>query len=401
MSRISRYTAIPVLILVVGLVLALMLVASRKTPPRQKRVWLGPLVEAVPVSAADVPVTVHGTGTVRARISVQLVPQVSGRIVEVHPAMTAGGFFRAGEPLVVIESTDYELAVRRAEAAVERARVQLQQAEAQAEVARREWDRIHPGEEPSSPLVLRIPQLEQARAELHAAEADLETARLNLERTRLSLPFDGRVVTKSADLGQYVTPGQPVATVYGSRSMEIPVPLRDSELAWIDVPGPGRDASRGAEVTVTAEFAGREHTWKGRVTRTEGQVDPATRMVHVVVEVDDPFAEGRPALMPGMFVRVAIHGHTLENAFVIPRHAVHEGGVAWVAREGRLRLTPVRVARFDRDLAVITGGLADGDLVVTSQLEVVTDGMKIRVVAPGEGAGRGTRAPDTPGGAAA
>ncbi len=384
MSGLPKRIAVPVLIVATGIVLAVLLVASRKTPPRQKREWKGPLVEAVTVHPEEVGVTVHGTGTVRARISVQLIPQVSGRIVEVHPAMTAGGFFRAGEPLAVIEATDYELAVRRAEAAIERARVQLQQAEAESTVARREWDRIHPGEEPVSPLVLRIPQLEQARAELHAAEADLETARLNLERTRLSLPFDGRVVAKNADVGQYVTPGQPVATVYGSHSMEIPVPLRDSELAWIDVPGPGRTGTPGSEVTVTAEFGGGEHTWDGRVTRTEGEVDLATRMVHVVVEVDEPFAEGRPALMPGMFVHVAIHGHPLEGAFVIPRHAVHEGSVAWVAREGRLRLTPVEVARYDRDLALVTGGLSDGDRVVTSQLEVVTDGMKIRITTPAE-----------------
>jgi len=396
MSGLSKRIAIPALIVAAGIVLAILLVAGRTTPERTTREWQGPLVEAVTVHPEDVAVTVHGTGTVRARISVQLIPQVSGRIVEVHPAMTAGGFFRAGEPLAVIESTDYELAVRRAEAAVERARVQLQQAEAESSVARREWDRIHPGEEPTSPLVLRIPQLEQARAELHAAEADLETARLNLERTRLSLPFDGRVVTKSADVGQYVTPGQPVATVYGSHSMEIPVPLRDSELAWIDVPGPGGTTTPGSAVTVTADFAGREHTWEGRVTRTQGEVDLATRMVHVVVEVDEPFAEGRPALMPGMFARVAIHGHPLEGTFVVPRHAVHEGGVVWVAREGRLRLRPVEVARYDRDLALVTSGLADGDVVVTSQLEVVTDGMKIRVAMSGEGSGEPAATPGGP-----
>ncbi|HHQ48711.1 MAG TPA: efflux RND transporter periplasmic adaptor subunit [Acidobacteria bacterium] len=378
-----KRVAVPLLIVVAGFVIAFLLISSRKTPPRVRQPYLGPLVEAVTVHPVDHPVIVHGDGTVRARIRVQLIPQVAGRIVEVHPALAAGGFFRAGEALVTLDPRDYQAAVQRAEAAVEQAKVQLEQAEAESKVARQEWDRIHPGEKPSSPLVLRIPQVEQARAQLEAARADLATARLNLERTRLSLPFDGRVVSKNADVGQYVGPGQAVATVYGSHVMEIPVPLRDAELEWLDVPTPG-SGRPGSPVTVSAQFAGALHRWKGHISRTEGEVDLATRMVHVIVEVDEPFARRTAPLVPGMFVHVAISGRTLEGAFVIPRQALHDGRTVWLAREGKLRFVPVNVARFDGATALVTEGLSDGDVVITSQLEVVTDGMKIRV-AGGEG----------------
>ncbi len=374
-----KRVAVPLLILAVAVLIAALLISGRKTPPRVRQPYLGPLVDGVTVHPEDHPVTVHGDGTVRAKIRVQLIPQVAGRIVEVHPALAAGGFFRAGEALVVIDPRDYEAAVQRAKAAVQQARVQLDQNEAEARVARQEWERIHPGEKPSSPLVLRIPQVEQARAQLEAAKADLATAKLNLERTRLSLPFDGRVVSKNADIGQYVSPGQAVAAVYGSHVMEIPVPLQDAELQWFSVPGPGRTGATGSRVTVSANFAGGTHRWRGHVARTEGEVDLATRMVHVVIEVDEPFADHTAPLVPGMFVHVAIAGRTLENAYVIPRHAVHEGDTVWVAREGKLLFVPVTVARYEGGSALVTRGLSDGDVVVTSQLEIVTDGMKVRV----------------------
>jgi len=385
-----KRVGLPLLILAIGIVIAFVLVSSRKTPPRTRQPYLGPLVDGMTVHPVDHSVMVHGDGTVRARVRVNLIPQVAGRIVTVHPALAAGGFFHAGEALVVIDPRDYEAAVQRADAAVQQAKVQLERDEAEARVARQEWERIHPGEEPSSPLVLHIPQVEQAKAQLEAARADLATARLNLERTRLSLPFDGRVVSKSADVGQYVSPGQPVATVYGSHVMEIPVPLRDAELGWFDVPAADARDSRGSSVTVSAQFAGKSHRWRGHVARTEGEVDLATRMVHVVVEVDEPFADETAPLVPGMFVHVAIAGKTLENAFVIPRHAVHDGGTVWVVRGGQLRFVPVTVARYEGGSALVTDGLADGDVVVTSQLEVVTDGMKVRVAPDGTKAAAGS-----------
>ncbi len=378
-----RRVAVPVLIVAAGVAVAVILATSRKAPERRRQPRLGPLVEAIRVHPGTVPVIVTGNGTVRAKVSTQLIPQVAGRIVSLHPALVAGGFFRAGEVLVTIDPADYELAVKRAQATVTRAEVQLELARADARIAAREWERSHPGQEPPSPLVVKKPQLQQAEAELAAARADLEKARLDLARTRLSLPFDGRVVSKSADVGQYVAPGQTVATVYGTAVMEIPVPLQDADLAWFAIPG--RPGGRGARAEVSALFGGRRRHWRGRVVRTEGEIDPQTRMVHVVVEVAQPPvpAPGAFNLLPGMFVGVAIHGRSLEHAFTIPRFAVHQGTVAWVVRNGRLRFKKIRIARYDGDTAVVTGGLADGDVVVTSQLEVVSDGMKVRTAAAG------------------
>ncbi len=394
MSSPLRRIALPLLVLAVGIALAAFLVVSRKKPAPVTRTPAGPLVEAITVHAGPQTVVIHGTGTVRPRRSVQIIPQVAGSIVEVSPSFTQGGFFDAGEVLLRIDPSDYEANLHRAEADVARAEVQLAMARAEAEVARREWERDHPDEEPSSPLVVKEPQVRQAEADLAAARAAAEKARTDLERTRISLPYAGRIVTKNADLGQYVAPGQVLATAYGTDVMEVPVPLRDEDLAWFHVPRAASAAAKGSPVTVHADFGGRRLEWKGAVSRTEGEVDLATRMVRVVVEIPGAARGSGDPPLPGMFVEADIHGRRLDRAFAVPRHAVHESGTVWVASGGRLHFRTVEVAHTEGDTAFVVSGLEDGDLVITSQLEVVTDGMKVRVAAPQDSAAGGKAAGD-------
>jgi RND family efflux transporter MFP subunit len=377
MSPKALKLVIPIVVLIAGAAAAALIASARKAPPRVDRPPLGPLVEVVATQRADVPIVVTGHGEVVARVAVDIVPQVQGQVVRVHPSFVAGGFFKAGEVLVVIEPRDYELAVERAQAAVARAKVTLEREQAEAEVAREEWNGLHPGEEPTG-LVIREPQIRQAEAELAAAVADLDVAKLNLERTRISLPFDGVVVSESVDVGQFVGNGSRLATVYGTDVVEVRVPLDSRELAWFDVPS--ARGGRGASAEVSARFGGTRSTWDGRITRMEAEVDQTSRMVHVVIEVSDPYvtSAGKPALLPGSFVDVRIAGRTLSQVVSVPRHAVHDGQSVWVFESGKLGLREVEIVREDRQQTLISSGLEDGALVIVSSLDAVTDGMTIR-----------------------
>lgn len=377
MSPKALKLVIPVIVLIVGVGAAVLIASARKAPPRVDRPPLGPLVEVVATQITDMPIFVTGHGEVVARVAVDVVPQVQGQVVRVHPSLVAGGFFKAGEVLVVIEPRDYELAVERAQAAVARAKVTLEREQAEAEVAREEWNGLHPGEEPTA-LVIREPQIRQAEAEHAAAVADLDVAKLNLERTKLSLPFDGVVVSESVDVGQFVGNGSRLATVYGTDVVEVRVPLDSRELAWFDIPS--SRGGRGASAEVSASFGGTQSTWEGRVTRMEAEVDQTSRMVHIVIEVSDPYAtsNGQPALLPGSFVDVRIAGRTLSHVVSVPRHAIHDGRSVWVFEDGKLDVREVEIVREDRRQTLISSGLEDGDLVIVSALDAVTDGMTIR-----------------------
>ncbi len=379
MNSDRKKIILPLLLLAMGAVAAILLAKSREAPERRIPPALAPLVEVMTVHRSSVPSVVRGYGTVRPRHVVELVPQVAGQVVKVHPAQVGGGTFERGDLLVEIDPRDFELAVRKNEAELARAEVRLETEQAEALIARDEWERLHPGESPTSPLVVREPQIKQAEAELVAAQANVDRARLDLERTRLVAPFDGRVENERVEKGQFLVAGQSIATLYATRRLEVPVPFEDRELAWFNV---------GDSCEVEVRFAGAVHVWPGKVVRIEG-VDPATRMVTVVAEIDSEIDDDgdRPDLFPGMFAEVRITGGSQEGV-PIPRSVLREGDRVWLLdSEGHLRIRDVRVGRSDREQALVISGLDDGARLVITHLDAVTDGMGVRVAGDSSGEG--------------
>lgn len=382
----NRRNLLPVLILILGVAGATALVKLRPEPPRTAPPELVPVVQVQMVESAPHAFAVEAQGTVQARTTSSLVAEVTGRVLEVDEEFNEGGFFEKGQVLLLLDDRDYRAALAAAEADVATARLSVAREEEEARVAGEEWERFQREGEPTS-LVLREPQLAQARALLHSAEARLERARRDLERTRIRAPFTGRVRAKLVDVGDYVTPGTPTASIYAVDFAEIHLPLPDEQLAFLDLPRglraerePGR---KGPAVTLRGEFAGRAHTWSGFVHRTGGEIDPRTRMFTVVVRVVDPYGAGSSPdgtpLRVGMFVTATIEGRGIEGAIVIPRSAlIGEDRVAVVDHEDRLWLRQVEVLRSSRHSVVIGSGLETGEFVATSQLEFVVDGMKVR-----------------------
>lgn len=385
----SAQTFIAMSILILSVAGAIVLVVIRKPPERTQQDVQAPLVKVEPLRVRDIPMVIRGHGTVNPKVEVDLIPEVAGKVVFVHPELKVGGLIRRDERILQIDPRDYELAVRQADAAVADARVRLETEQAEAEVARREWNELHPDTEPASPLVLREPQIRQAQATLASAEAQLATAKLRLERTSLSLPFDALITSERIDLGQYVVTGQSLGMAYGTDAVEIEVPLEDDELAWFDVFAQSIFANDSANpqkrtpVEVRADFGGAIHTWQGHVVRTTGQVDKMSRMVFVIVEVPDPFriSDSRPPLLPGVFAEVLIQGKILRNAIAVPRDAVREGNHVWLVNEGRLHIQPLDIVRADQDFAYVVSDLQDGANVVVSSLDAVVSGMKVRTEA--------------------
>ena len=341
-----------------------------------------PMVRVMTVEATDLAIPIRGEGTVQPLREIDLVPQVSGKIVEISPALVDGGRFSKGDLLLRVESEDYELAVTLAAARVKDAESDLVFTEEEAAAAVEEWRLLERQDDPP-PLVAKIPQLAAARARLAAEKADLKKARLNLARTEVRAPFNGRVSSESVGIGQYVSTGQTLATIFSTDAAEIVVPLEDSTLFWFHVPGFTPGDGPGAPVRITARIAGRDLTWAGRVVRAEGKMDPRTRLINVVIRVDNPY-QRRPPLAAGLFVTVHIEGQRLADAVAIPSAALREDRTVWVVGDdGVLSFRSVDVARVMPNQAIIKGGLETGERVVTSPLRSVTDGMKVRVSAGG------------------
>jgi len=368
-----------------------LLLSGKKQPEKRREEFTAPLVKTVNVKVGNHHVMITGEGTVRPVAEISLVPQVDGKVEYISSSLVNGGKFKKGDILLCIEPVDYELAVTLAKAKEKTAESLLQLAEQESEAANEEW-RLQYAEgsdanTPPPPLVAKEPQLAAAKAKLAADKADLKKAMLNLERTKLKAPFDGRVSQENVDKGQYVSPGQSLATLYSTDAAEIVLPLEDDDLFWFHVPGFTPGSGPGSSARVTANIAGQELTWKGKVVRAEGKLDERTRMINVVVRVDKPYAT-KPPLAVGLFVTVIINGRNLPNAAEIPRSGLRQGGIVWtVTDKNRLKFKKVEIARFKGDNVILKSGLDANETVVVSPLKVVTDGMKVRAVQMKEGNG--------------
>jgi multidrug efflux system membrane fusion protein len=372
----------PILVLVAGGIGAKALKDSRVLPEAVELEVLVPRVRSLEANPGPYQVFVQSQGTVVPRLESQLVSEVAGRVLHVSPNLVNGGFFEADEVLLRIDPRDFELALTQAKLEVARAQRRLQEEEADARVARREWESMGQGE--PTALALHIPQIEEAQASVNAAVAIEERAQRNLERTEVKAAFQGRVRTKQVDVGQFVAMGSALATLYAIDVAEIRLPLADGELAFLELPyGASKESqSRRPTVQLSSEFAGLTRSWQARIVRTEGEIDPMTRMVMAVAEVQDPYRLHDPEhpvpLALGMFVGATIEGVFLEDVFVLPRTALRDDSQVYVLDdEDKLHFVDATVVRTERERVVLRTQLPAGTRFVVSPLEIATDGMQV------------------------
>ncbi|MEP3073897.1 efflux RND transporter periplasmic adaptor subunit [Maricaulis sp.] len=367
---------------VVGVAVLFMLFATQPQPQRANSAPRPVAVFVAEAERGEIALTVDSQGEAQPRNQINLVPQVAGRITFVNPDFIEGGFFEAGETLIQIDDADYRLAVTRASAQVAQAQQALAREQAESELAASEWEEL--GEGQASALTLREPQLAEARAQLAAAQAALQSARLDLQRTQISAPFAGRVRSKNAGLGQYVSPGTNLGEVFATDTVMVRLPLTDHDLSLLGIPvayNAANDERGGVPVVLSATVAGGYHEWEGRITRTDSAIDPQTRVLYAIAEVTDPYGSGADDGAPlaiGLFVNAAIQGREVDNAYIIPRNALRGEDSVYIVREGgTLEIHTVDIIDSSPERVIVSSGVEAGDLVVVSPIRGASTGMRV------------------------
>lgn len=338
--------------------------------------------EILELQKGDFTVILDSQGSVRAHFTTPVTSQVAGTIIRVGENFEDGAFFKMDEVLAELDPADFKSAVAAAESRLARAEAVLIQEEARAKQARLNWEDLGYEEEPSD-LVLRVPQLKEARATVSAAQADLEQALRNLDRTRIRAPFDGRVQSRRVGLGQAVAGSTPLGEVFATDFAEIRLPLSPRQLDFVDLPSHPGDA----DIPVTLRDAlgsGETQQWQARIVRTEGAIDASSRELFAIARIDDPFglSTGKPPLRIGQPVRASIRGRTLQQVFVLPRHALRGvNRIYLVDRE------PTAICRHEiepiwstADVVVVRDGLQPGQWLSTTRLPYAPDGAPVQII---------------------
>lgn len=377
-------TVTPVLVLALGIGVVQALVATKPAPEKKDDDLRLISLYVDEVKAEVVTISVKTQGEVRPKTEIDLVPQVSGRIVSVAEEFAEGAEFYPDTVLIKIDDADYKLAVIRAEARVAEAHTNLQKELATAQIKQEQWrDRRTRGE--PTPFALNEPQVAEARAKIRAADAELAEARLNLARTEITVPFLGRVREKTAGVGQFVTAGTKLGRVFSTDKVEIRLPLTDTQLFELNLPlGFMASGDSAPLVELKASVGNADYSWQGRIVRTQAVVDQQTRLIYAIAEVEDPYGTAAGTGMPlavGLFVSAEIASTHSQSALVIPRLALRNADKVYVINDdSKLEIRTVEVLSTSPDRVMLRSGVKAGERVVTSTISAAVDGMHVQAL---------------------
>lgn len=370
-------------------------------------------VTTVPAIMRELPRYFEATGSLSGDEQTDVSPSIAGKVVAVGVEM--GSFVRRGQTIVRLDDVDSKLRVQQTQAQVDQAKAALRQAE--------EKVGMRPGQ---SFEISKIPEVSNARVALELAEKNLRrsekliesgdisrsvydqqkaqrdqlrevyeaavslarqnyaavmTARANVANAESQLnlakrsesyanvysPIDGYVSDRSADLGEYVSTTTKVATVVRTNPLRVRIDIPEQAIPAVNV---------GQSVSVTTS-AWPDQNFSGRIARISPNVTPTSRTLTVEAEIEN----GNGALKPGQFATVRILQARSAPAVLVPARAVRtESGVSrvFVIKDGHAQERQVQLGQTEGDLVEIKTGIAADEIVATSNVEQLADGMAVK-----------------------
>lgn len=206
-----------------------------------------------------------------------------------------------------------------------------------------------------------------ARSNVANAQSQVNLAQRALAYTVINSPIDGFVADRPVDLGEYVTTTTKVATVVRTNPLRVRIDIPEQAIPEVKI---------GESVSVTTS-AWPDRSFSGRIARISPNVTASSRTMTVEAEI----ANGSNALKPGQFATVRILLPRSEAAVLVSAKAVRtEAGVSrvFVIKDGLAQQRLVQLGQAEGDLVEIKQGVAADEVVATSNIELLSDGIAVR-----------------------
>jgi RND family efflux transporter MFP subunit len=381
---------LPILVLFVGNATAVMLFFSGPEAKKKEQRKHVPLVEAQVLKPQDYTLSIRSSGKVNAKTETRLIAEVSGRVTQLSDNFDAGNQLSQQEILIQLDDSDYQNALTIAKADVEKARLALKEEQAKANAAQKDWRLLDRDDRPSE-LVSRKAHVASAKSALSAAEAHLEQTKKNLNRTLIQMPYNGRILERKVNIGQYITPGTEIGTIYSEGELEVHLPISLAQNDLLNL----KDNKPLVEYTMT--LGKNTQTWSGHIVRSSASLDPATNQLTLIGSID---TSNNPVKI-GQFVRANINGKTFENVYVLPRSAIRKNQEILIIEDNKVKIHPIEVIHTEGNQAIIKTELPNKARAITTPMPLAKNGLEVRVKGDkpnnkkGEGKEKQAKKPET------
>jgi len=347
-------------------------------------------VATAQAKVADVPLTIDGIGTVQALNTVNIKPMVDGPLTEIH--FREGQDVHQGEVLARIDQRTYQAAYDQAVA--KKAQDEATLSNAQRDLAR--YDKLAKTQYTTAQQFdTQRATVAQTEALVRQDQAQIDTARTNLSYTTIVAPVDGRVGIRQVDIGNLVhgSDATPLTVLTTLRPISVVFTLPQQTLPDVVTAIEAARGEGGAVVEALPQDGGDPGDTgappkvldRGRVSVLDNQVDQNTG----TIKLKALFANPALRLWPGAFVNIRLFLRVDRGVVTVPTGAIQrgpQGAFVFTLDHDLARRHPVVVARQDEQVAVVSGGLQTGQVVVTDGASRLTEGTHVHVLPPADGA---------------
>ena len=389
---------------------------SSNGAPNTNSAASGPAVIEVSTAAAvlrQLPRYFEATGSLAANEQSDVMPETSGKIAAV--AFDIGSYVKRGQTMVKIDDADLRLRVQQAQAQLDQAKATVRQNEAkiglrpgqkfnpetvpEVAAARAAWDLaeknlrryeklIESGDISRAAYDQQKSQRDQLREQyevavhqaqqnyaavanaqgvVDAAQTQLALAKRSMNYSVITAPIAGYVSDRTADVGEYVSPQQKVATIVNLNPLRVRIDIPEQAIPRVHV---------GESVSVTVS-AYPDRNFAGHLARISPSVTATSRTLTVEADVENPGGE----LKPGQFATVRILLPQSAPAVLVPQRALREISGAtyvFVIKNGRAEQRLVQAGQKEGDLVELVSGVAADELVATNNVDQLSDGVTVR-----------------------
>lgn len=326
------------------------------------------------VKSGNLPETQEIAGTVRARTSAVVSTRIPGTVSVLR--VREGDRVRKGQLLAQLDAQENQATAAVASAGIDEARRGLDETLSRKRLADTTFERYQRlfNEQAVSRQEFDVKQTERdlavqgvarAEARLRQSQAGARAAGTMADYTRIVAPISGIITTKQADLGATVFPAQPLMTIEDEGSYQLELAIPENIAATV---------KPGTPVQVTLDALG--SSFAAKIAEIVPSADPASRTFTAKINL------GQKGLKSGMFGRGVISLGSSVNGMLVTRKAIVERDAltsVWVVdKENMARMRLVKVGKTVGDKAEILSGLSDGEQVVVSGVEKVSEGSRVK-----------------------
>ncbi|KLN59410.1 hypothetical protein WH96_18115 [Kiloniella spongiae] len=365
----------PILVLTASVLMTLVLIEDEK--PVIAEIAKQP--ELLKLSTYDIVAkqqhfTIKTQGIVHPKFETTLTAQVSGLVTKTANDLKVGDRFEKGDFLFQIDARDYELSLATAKANVAGAQQKLIKEQAESKLAKLEWEKYGKGS--PSPLTLRIPQLNEAKANLGAAKSEQKKALLALSRTTIVAPYAGAIREKLAAVGQYVSAGTNVAKFFSDRLLEVRLPVTRRQLDSLSLI---EKNIQSKTITIRDPQRKDNQHWTGQVIGMEKEVQKQTNQYMLIANVTAKANSALNPLLSGTFIFAEIKSEIISNMYRVPASTLYmRDSVLVVDHNDFVRQLKINIHHKDTGQVYFTADIKLPTKVLTQPPEIFVEGMKIR-----------------------